>query len=127
MCISLVNGVLSCINIGDSRCVAGFVAPDDQVIPIPLSRDQTPSRHVLPSIFSHSQDEKERLERCGAEILTLSQRRKSNDQLIRSGEMDASLTDPPRIYIPHKSFPGAAFSRSVGDYMAGRAERGVSS
>lgn len=47
MCISLVNGVLSCINIGDSRCVAGFVAPDDQVIPIPLSRDQTPSRPVL--------------------------------------------------------------------------------
>ncbi len=30
-----------------------------------------------------------------------------------------SLDDPPRIYLKNCGYPGAAFSRSVGDALAG--------
>lgn len=36
-----------CVNVGDSRSVAGFITPDDKLVTVPLSRDQTPMRDVI--------------------------------------------------------------------------------
>ena len=46
MCVSVLDGEVVCVNVGDSRSVAGFITPQDEVIAVPLSRDQTPMREV---------------------------------------------------------------------------------
>ena len=47
VCISIIDDVVVCVNVGDSRCMAGYCTKNNQVIPIPLSIDQNPIREVL--------------------------------------------------------------------------------
>jgi len=101
----------SIANIGDSRAVVGE-KKGKRVIAYSLSIDQTPYR----------QDERERVKASGAVVM-------SCDQLegivpyhenwgINLGEELDNGGDPPRVWAPGKSFPGCAFTRSIGDSVA---------
>ncbi len=101
-----------------------------------LSRDQTP----------HRRDERVRIRKTGARILSLDQieglepidkddaehdeekwlvgARKGGE---KSGEVGGEMIlgemldeggDPPRVWHPHGDYPGAAFTRSIGDAIA---------
>jgi CRP-like cAMP-binding protein/serine/threonine protein phosphatase PrpC len=98
-------------NIGDSRAVVGE-KKGKRVIAYSLSIDQTPYR----------QDERERVKASGAVVM-------SCDQLegivpyhenwgVNLGEELDNGGDPPRVWAPGKSFPGCAFTRSIGDSVA---------
>jgi len=98
-------------NIGDSRAVVGE-KKGKRVIAYSLSIDQTPYR----------QDERERVKASGAVVM-------SCDQLegivpyhenwgVNLGEELDNGGDPPRVWAPGKSFPGCAFTRSIGDAVA---------
>ena len=98
-------------NIGDSRAVVGE-KKGKRVIAYSLSIDQTPYR----------QDERERVKASGAVVM-------SCDQLegvvpyhenwgVNLGEELDNGGDPPRVWAPGKSFPGCAFTRSIGDGVA---------
>lgn len=48
---------------------------------------------------------------------TIAEKLPSNSIHLPSGQF--SPEDPPRIYLKDCGFPGAAFSRSIGDSIAG--------
>lgn len=98
-------------NIGDSRAMVGE-KKGKRVIAYSLSIDQTPYRA----------DERERVKAAGAVVM-------SCDQLegvvpyhenwgVSLGEELDNGGDPPRVWAPGKSFPGCAFTRSIGDSVA---------
>lgn len=98
-------------NIGDSRAVVGE-KKGKRTIAYSLSIDQTPYR----------QDERERVKAAGAVVM-------SCDQLegivpyhenwgVNLGEELDNGGDPPRVWAPGKTFPGCAFTRSIGDAVA---------
>ena len=98
-------------NIGDSRAVVGE-KKGKRIIAYSLSIDQTPYR----------QDERERVKGAGAVVM-------SCDQLegivpyhenwgVNLGEELDNGGDPPRVWAPGKTFPGCAFTRSIGDSVA---------
>merc|ERR1719266_2546397 len=111
-------------NVGDSRAVMGQrrKGDDDPNSPsplkaMPLSRDQTPYR----------KDERVRVKKCGARILTLDQieglepeaeSEWNNETEIDLGEEIDEWGDPPRIWDPRGEYPGTAFTRSIGDSYA---------
>ena len=98
-------------NIGDSRAMVGE-KKGKRVMAYSLSIDQTPYRA----------DERERVKAAGAVVM-------SCDQLegvvpyhenwgVSLGEELDNGGDPPRVWAPGKSFPGCAFTRSIGDSVA---------
>ncbi|KAF9607148.1 hypothetical protein IFM89_032370, partial [Coptis chinensis] len=105
----LVNGnTLFAANVGDSRGVIA-VKSGDSVIAENLSRDQTPFR----------KDESERVKLCGARVLTIDQVEGLQDQDIQTwGDNESECGDPPRLWVQNGSYPGTAFTRSVGDSIA---------
>ena len=84
------------------------------IIAIPLTRDQTPYR----------KDERERLSKMGAEIKTVAQMEGSAavtddwEDIPNGAKIDLNGADPPRVWSPGKSWPGCAFTRSIGDSLA---------
>ena len=72
------------------------------------------------------------MESCGAEVNSTMgrlQERQNNisnsptDNAFSSMNMNSmtfSPEDPPRIYLKNRGYPGAAFSRSIGDAIAGK-------
>ncbi|EWM20604.1 cgmp-dependent protein [Nannochloropsis gaditana] len=79
----------------------------------PLSEDQTPYRR----------DERERVKRCGARVLSMDQmagfeplHEKWGD--VRLGEAIDEAGDPPRVWSKYGEYPGTAFTRSLGDSIA---------
>ncbi|KAM0954268.1 putative protein-serine/threonine phosphatase [Dioscorea sansibarensis] len=90
-------------NVGDSRAVAGL-RRGRLVVAQDLSSDQKPLRT----------DEYERVQKCGARVLSLDQLEGTKDP--RSQNWDEA--DPPRLWMPNEPYPGTAFTRSVGDSMA---------
>mmetsp|Transcript_17789 Transcript_17789/g.45577 ORF Transcript_17789/g.45577 Transcript_17789/m.45577 type:complete len:1043 (-) Transcript_17789:686-3814(-) len=106
-----VNTSFTIANIGDSRAIVGE-KKGKRVIAYSLSIDQTPYRA----------DERERVKAAGAVVM-------SCDQLegivpyhenwgVNLGEELDNGGDPPRVWAPGKSFPGCAFTRSIGDSVA---------
>lgn len=98
-------------NIGDSRAVIGE-KKGKRVIAYSLSIDQTPYR----------QDERERVKASGAVIMSCDQLEgiveyHENWNVALGDELDNG-GDPPRVWAPGKSFPGCAFTRSIGDSVA---------
>ncbi|EOD31040.1 hypothetical protein EMIHUDRAFT_63658, partial [Emiliania huxleyi CCMP1516] len=85
---------VSIANIGDSRAIIGQ-RQGKRLMAFSLSVDQTPYRR----------DERERVKASGAVVM-------SCDQEIDNGG------DPPRVWAEGKSFPGCAFTRSIGDSFA---------
>lgn len=138
-------GRMTVSNVGDSRAVLGYrVGGDDlqgtpaeeekkeissegdiefvdatgvkyesgSIIAIPLSDDQTPYR----------KDERIRLEKAGARILTIDQLEgrkpiKDVEGLNLGVDIDTD-GDMPRVYLKEHNYPGTAFSRSLGDAVA---------
>ena len=84
----------------------------NRLIAKPLSYDQTPFR----------KDERERVKKCGARVLTAQQldgSKKVTEDFEQPGENEFDKEgDPPRIWLKHRDSPGTAFSRSFGDAEA---------
>lgn len=86
---------------------------DDHILAIPLTRDQTPYRN----------DERDRIRLAGGEIRSIDQKdghvpthENWGDMVL--GEAIDVHGDPPRVWVPNKSYPGCTFTRSLGDSMA---------
>lgn len=107
-------------NVGDSRAIVAqedLKAPasedgTENLIAKPLSIDQTPFR----------KDERERVKKRGARILTVDQVEglepiHENWGLTLGEEIDEN-GDPPRIWHPYGQYPGTAFTRSIGDLVS---------
>ena len=120
------NRVTIC-NVGDSRAVLGKKSTEENgygqnqaLKAFPLSRDQTPYR----------KDERIRIRKTGARILSLDQLEglepiidKDDDPDNDEGDIELGEEldeggDPPRVWSPNGDYPGTAFTRSLGDYMA---------
>lgn len=108
------NRITIC-NVGDSRAILGQEA-EGTIKALPLSRDQTPYRR----------DERARIRKTGARILSLDQIEgvepiledddEEND--LELGEELDEGGDPPRVWSPIGEYPGTAFTRSLGDAIA---------
>eukprot|EP00798_Chlamydomonas_sp_ICE-L_P016616 gene16616-22859_t len=97
-------------NVGDSRCVLAEQT-GDKLVAHDLSFDQTPFRR----------DECERVKRCGARVLTLDQLEGLKDPNVEHwGTEEDNDGDPPRLWAPNATYPGTAFTRSIGDSAAER-------
>jgi len=135
-------------NVGDSRAVIGRATPSDNnnsssnasesssggnknkgstLKAYALSRDQTPYRR----------DERVRIRKTGARILSLDQieglepideeEGEKDEKLLLNGGGESEIVlgeeideggDPPRVWSPHGDYPGTAFTRSIGDAIA---------
>lgn len=119
-CIALLQGdTLHVANVGDSRAVLaqGAPAPLDaanasseesqrQYVAVDLTSDQTPFR----------QDEADRVRRAGARVLTLDQIEGLKDPEVQCWTNEANCDgDPPRLWSQKGTYPGTAFTRSIGD------------
>lgn len=99
-------------NVGDSRAIV-VSDEDGKFVAKALSNDQTPYR----------KDERERCKLYGARILTMDQLEgiepiHENWGDLTLGEQIDEGGDPPRIWAPTGSYPGTAFTRSIGDRVA---------
>lgn len=115
-CAVLLRGdTLHVANVGDSRAVlaerrpaaggaAGLAQPT--LVAVPLSHDQTPFRD----------DECQRVLKAGARVLTLDQVEGLKDADVRCWTTEESCDgDPPRLWAESGTYPGTAFTRSIGD------------
>ena len=107
----LLNGdTLYVANVGDSRAIIASEGPNEKLVYSPLSSDQTPFR----------KDERERLKKKGAVIMTIEQI-EGNEEVHEnwgSGEGIDESGDPPRVWDSTLEKPGCAFTRSIGDAVA---------
>mmetsp|Transcript_10708 Transcript_10708/g.16227 ORF Transcript_10708/g.16227 Transcript_10708/m.16227 type:complete len:1008 (-) Transcript_10708:197-3220(-) len=99
-------------NVGDSRAIIARQNDDGKLRSHPLSVDQTPFR----------KDERERLKKQGARIMTLDQI-EGNEEMHENwgtelGEEIDEVGDPPRVWDHTLERPGCAFTRSLGDNVA---------
>jgi hypothetical protein len=100
-------------NVGDSRAIVISQGADGELVAAPLSSDQTPYRR----------DERERVKKYGARILTMDQMEGKEpihenwDELVLGDKIDET-GDPPRVWAPRGDYPGTAFTRSFGDRTA---------
>ncbi|GAX81252.1 hypothetical protein CEUSTIGMA_g8684.t1 [Chlamydomonas eustigma] len=108
--VLLRGRMLYIANVGDSRCVLAE-RQGDRLVACDMSFDQTPFRR----------DECERVKRCGARVLTLDQLEGLKDPNIEFwGNEEDNDGDPPRLWAPNATYPGTAFTRSIGDSVAER-------
>mmetsp|Transcript_28754 Transcript_28754/g.73192 ORF Transcript_28754/g.73192 Transcript_28754/m.73192 type:complete len:433 (+) Transcript_28754:185-1483(+) len=106
----LRNRMAYVANVGDSRAVLAE-RQGDRLMAMDLSFDQTPFRR----------DECERVKRCGARVLTLDQLEGLKDPNVEYwGTEEENDGDPPRLWAPNATYPGTAFTRSIGDSAAER-------
>lgn len=133
--VSLHGNLLTVANVGDSRALLGHAVvedtcnggeekteiaadpaqtgEDERILAIPLSRDQTPYR----------KDERERVKKKGAAVMSIDQMEGREEMHENWGDMvlgqDVDIHgDPPRVWMDGKDYPGTAFTRSLGDYLA---------
>ena len=104
-------------NAASATATSSTTAPQSCLQPVlrayPLSSDQTPYRR----------DERERVKKYGARILSLDQIEglepiHENWGDVNLGEEIDEGGDPPRIWSPNGEYPGTAFTRSLGDRVA---------
>ena len=112
-CISVIlrGDTLLIANVGDSRAIVASEM-EEGLICSPLSDDQTPFR----------KDERERVKRSGAKVLTLEQI-EGKEPIHEnwggcSGDAVEEIGDPPRVWDDSLERPGCAFTRSLGDSVA---------
>lgn len=100
-------------NLGDSRAMLVSRSKDGRLVGRAMSSDQTPYRR----------DERERVKRYGARILTMEQIEGNAPMHENWGDLELGNEideggDPPRIWSPMGDYPGTAFTRSIGDFFA---------
>ncbi|KAG6664387.1 hypothetical protein CIPAW_02G089700 [Carya illinoinensis] len=106
--VLVVGNTLFVANVGDSRAVIA-VKDGNRIVAEDLSNDQTPFR----------KDECERVKQSGARVLTVDQVEGFSDPSIQTwGDEESHGFDPPRLWVQDETHPGAAFTRSVGDWTA---------
>jgi serine/threonine protein phosphatase PrpC len=81
---------------------------EGDILPIPLTLDQTPYRR----------DERERVKKFGAEIRSIDGKSRDDWGDFVHGDTINVEGDPPRVWVKGKDYPGAAFTRSLGDRIA---------
>jgi serine/threonine protein phosphatase PrpC len=112
-CISVIvrGDTLLIANVGDSRAIIASEM-EEGLVYSPLSDDQTPFR----------KDERERVKRMGARILTLEQIEGKEpiheNWGTETGDIIDEMGDPPRVWDDSLERPGCAFTRSIGDSVA---------
>ncbi|KAI9980314.1 hypothetical protein PInf_026439 [Phytophthora infestans] len=107
-------------NVGESRAIvaqenlkASTREGEANLVAKPLSIDQTPFQ----------KDERVRVKKCGARILTVDQVEglepihENGGGLSLGDEMDEN-GDPPRTWHPYEPYFGTAFTRSIGDLVS---------
>jgi serine/threonine protein phosphatase PrpC/CRP-like cAMP-binding protein len=104
--------ILYVANVGDSRAIIATADSNGKNRYSALSIDQTPFR----------KDERERLKKRGARIMTLDQV-EGNETLHENwgnptGDDIDEVGDPPRVWDHTLERPGCAFTRSLGDAVA---------
>jgi len=105
--------VMYIANVGDSRAIVVSRDSSGRLVARPLSVDQTPYR----------KDERARLKKYGARILSMDQIEglepvHENWGDLNLGEDLDEGGDPPRVWSKNGDYPGTAFSRSLGDSIA---------
>ncbi|KAF5452430.1 hypothetical protein F2P56_027428 [Juglans regia] len=106
--VLVVGDRLFVANVGDSRAVIA-VKHGNRIVAEDLSNDQTPFR----------KDEYERVKQSGARVLTVDQVEGFSDPNIQTwGDEESQGCDPPRLWEQNETYPGTAFTRSVGDWTA---------
>lgn len=79
--------------------------------------------------YAFREDEKERVQKCGARVLTAGQVEAAAAAFIDGTQIveieatecacsEADEGDPPRLWVRDGMYPGTAFTRSVGDLTA---------
>jgi len=106
----LVGRTLYVANVGDSRAIVGVRDETGVLKAEALSIDQTPFR----------QDERERVKKAGARVLTMDQIEGYRDINEEFGNEEDDDGDPPRLWCQEGAYPGTAFTRSLGDQIAER-------
>ncbi|CAN0017147.1 unnamed protein product, partial [Heterosigma akashiwo] len=105
--VFLKGHMLYVANTGDSRAI--LISSDDGGFGAALSIDQTPFR----------QDERERVRRAGAVVMTMDQIEGlepiHDNWGTQLGEEIDESGDPPRVWHQDLDRPGCAFTRSLGD------------
>ncbi|GMH65143.1 hypothetical protein TL16_g04126, partial [Triparma laevis f. inornata] len=112
--VLILGKYLYIANVGDSRAIicSQHEKETNKVLAEPLSIDQTPFR----------KDERERVKKCGAKVLTIDQIEgiepiHENWGTELGKEID-EIGDPPRLWNVTLDKPGTAFTRSIGDACA---------
>ncbi|GMI14222.1 hypothetical protein TrVE_jg1126 [Triparma verrucosa] len=112
--VLILGRYLHIANVGDSRAIicSQHEKQTNKVLAEPLSIDQTPFR----------KDERERVKKCGAKVLTIDQIEgiepiHENWGTELGKEID-EIGDPPRLWNVTLDKPGTAFTRSIGDACA---------
>jgi len=124
----MVNRTLYISNVGDSRCVLMSAASDNTTTRASNSGEKPANRKLVPTALSsdqtpHRKDERERVKKCGARVLSMDQLEgiepiHENWGDLVLGESIDEGGDPPRIWHPNGEYPGTAFTRSIGDRVA---------
>ncbi|KAK9139528.1 hypothetical protein Scep_009209 [Stephania cephalantha] len=105
--VLVIGDTLFVANVGDSRAVIA-AKHGNRIVAESITNDQTPYR----------EDEYERVKLCGARVLTFGQIDGEEDPNVKVWSVEEDDEDPPRIWLQDKHYPGAAFSRSLGDSVA---------
>lgn len=101
------------ISTDNSENIANHNCNSPQLVPRALSSDQTPYR----------KDERERIKSTGARVLTIEQVdgyepiHENWDESVMNDDSEKN-GNPPRVWSANHNFPGAAFTRSLGDAFA---------
>ena len=113
------HGVLEIANVGDTRAILAEEESDGgevKLVAKPLSTDQT----------AHRDDERARVKKCGARVLTMDQLEgledegEENIRGLKRGEEIDTTGDPPRIWAEDSDYPGTVFTRSIGNSASER-------
>ena len=89
-------------NVGDSRCILISKPKGGELNVQALTNDHSPDR----------EDEKSRIEKCGGVVMT------SEQYDVMDPTMYSASSEPRRVWSKEGKWPGAAFSRSIGDALA---------
>jgi len=100
-------------NIGDSRAMVGD-KEDGKIVGHALSMDQTPYRA----------DERERIKKAGGVVMSMDMLEGTipyhENWNLELGEAIDDNGDPPRVWAPGQAYPGCAYTRAIGDALAGQ-------
>ena len=116
LCISS-DSQLHVAHVGDSRCILISSSNDTRT-----HQGGTSCRHdikVLTKDHSpHREDEKARIKACGGIVMTSDQYDHDHAKSRMTTNTPSSSNEPKRVWSKEGKWPGASFTRSIGDHNA---------